>query len=197
MLERRGLRLDAVKPTEKSMKSIRELFTQFGYRAENPEVYNALTSYGALMLDGTNRKGLFLKGECGIGKSYGVEVLAAIFHLPVFRTEDFISAYKDLDGNLNELRKMVITGMDFFNAPHDIVLDDIGTADTARNYGEIADIVCNVIDWRYHAYLKYGVKTIVTTNLSDSEILQRYGRRVEDRIREVFYVKRVAGKSLR
>lgn len=196
-LLRRAQKLENVKPTKESMAAMAAKLAEYGYTGANPEVYNAICSYGALMLDGTNNKGLFLKGECGIGKSFGVEVIAAIFKLPVFTPDDFAAAYKEMDGNKHELYKEVVTGGDFFHNPHDIVIDEIGTMDKVRNWGETADIMCDIIEMRYRAMLAYGVKTIVTTNLSDKDILERYGRRVEDRLREMFYIKRVQGKSLR
>ena len=196
-LLRRANRPKSVKPTEKSVQQMQADLDKFGYKRVNPEVYNSICSYGALILDGTNYKGLLLKGECGIGKSFGVEILAAIFKIPVFTPTDFGSAYKELEGNKAELEKFVTTGGNFYREPHIMVIDELGTLDTARNYGEITDIMCDVLDMRYRAMIKHGVKTIVTTNLSDRDILERYGTRIEDRMREMFYIKRVTGKSLR
>lgn len=196
-LLRRAKRPDSVKPTAGAMQRMQAALEEYGYRNDNPEVYGAICSYGALMFDGTNHKGLFLKGECGIGKSFGVEVLAAVFRLPVYTPAAFGAAYKELDGNKADLERVVTTGGDFFNEPHDIVIDEIGTLDTARNWGETADIMCDVLDMRYRAMIRHGVKTIVTTNLSDRDIVERYGTRIDDRLREMFYIKRVTGKSLR
>lgn len=196
-LMRRAKRPDAVKPTAAAMKKMQAAMQQYGYRNENPEVYTAIASYGALMFDGTNYKGLLLKGECGIGKSFGVEVLAAVFRMPVYNPAAFGAAYKELNGNKVDLERVVTSGGDFFNEPHDIVIDELGTLDTARNWGESADIMCDVLDMRYRAMIKYGVKTIVTTNLSDVDIAERYGTRIDDRLHEMFYIKRVTGRSLR
>jgi len=196
-LMRRAKRPESVKPTAAAMKKMQQALAQYGYKNTNQEVYNAICSYGALMFDGTNYKGLLLKGECGIGKSFGVECLAAVFRMPVYNPAAFGAAYKELDGNKVDLERVVTSGGDYFHDPHDIVIDELGTMDTARNWGETADIMCDVLDIRYRAMIKYGVKTIVTTNLSDLDIAERYGTRIDDRLAEMFYIKRVTGKSLR
>ena len=197
-LLRRAKRPDSVKPTPDALAKMQGLLADYGYNQEpNHEVYTAICSYGALMLDKTNHRGLLLKGECGIGKSFGVECLAAIFRMPVYTPDNFAAAYKELDGNKEKLGNAVTSGGDFFGEPHDIVIDELGTLDSVRNWGEAADIMCDVLDMRYRAMLRYGVKTIITTNLSDKGMLERYGRRIEDRLREMCYIKRVTGVSLR
>ena len=117
--------------------------------------------------------------------------------MPVFTPEDFAADFKECEGNLHDLEKQIITGGDFFERPQNIVIDEIGSKDTVKCFGEAENIMETVLDMRYRAYLRYGVLTVVTTNLTDKEIRERYGRRIEDRIQEMFYVCRVTGKSLR
>ena len=185
------------RPTPEKLKVMDETLEHLGYRNTNEEVYNVIRSFGALMLAGTAYKGLFLKGECGIGKTFGVECLAHIFRMPVFRPTDFAAILKELDGNSLDLETYVITGGDFYEEPKNIVIDDLGCRDKTKTYGETVDIMSDVLEMRYRAFLKHGVLTIVTTNLSDEEIMRRYGNRIEDRLHEMFYIKRVSGKSLR
>lgn len=196
-LKARAIRNSDPQPSKASLREIAARLAEYGYSKVNQEVYNSICAYGALMLDGRAEKGLFLKGECGIGKTFGVECLAAIFRMPVFVPENFASDFKDCEGNLDTLEKHVLTGCDFFDRPQNIVIDEIGSRDTVKNFGESADIMATVLDMRYRAFLKYGVLTVVTTNLTDREILNRYGLRIEDRIAEMFYVRRVTGVSLR
>lgn len=186
-----------VKPSDSGLEFMDANLSQIGYQAINEEVYSTIRAYGALLRDGTAKKGLFLKGECGIGKSFGVECLAYLFEMPVFKPDDFASMYKELEGNMSELEKTVTTGCDFFERPQSIVIDELGSRDTAKNFGETVDIMSDVIDMRYRAFLRDGVLTIITTNLSDREIVERYGVRIEDRMHEMFFIKRVSGVSLR
>ncbi len=196
-LKLRGKKSSMVKATDQSLAKMAERLAEAGYSTENPKVYAVIQRYGALLLDGTAEKGLFLKGECGIGKTYGCEVLAYLFDIPVFTPEDFAADFKECDGNLHDLEKQVITGGDFFERPHNIMIDEIGSKDTVKCFGEAENIMETVLDIRYRAFLRYGVLTVVTTNLTDREILERYGRRIEDRLQEMFYICRVTGKSLR
>lgn len=185
------------KPSDDALKFMDDQLAQIGYLPYNKEVFDTIRAYGALLHEETAKKGLFLKGQCGIGKSFGVECLAYLFEMPVFKPDDFASMYKELEGNMSELEKAVTTGCDFFERPQSIVIDELGSRDTARNFGETVDIMADVIDMRYRAFIRDGVKTIITTNLSDREILDRYGIRIEDRLHEMFFIKRVSGISLR
>lgn len=185
------------RPTQESLNAMDSMLADIGYNDTNKEVYNAIRGFGALMLDGTAHKGLLLKGEFGIGKSFGVECLAHIFKMPVFTPDSFAAAAKELDGNMIDVEEYVVTGGDYFEKPQNIVIDELGSRDKTRTFGETIDIMADIIDMRYRAFLKHGVITVVTTNLADEEIVSRYGRRIEDRLHEMFYIKRVKGESLR
>ncbi|WP_288615027.1 hypothetical protein [uncultured Victivallis sp.] len=197
LLRRSATRKDAVQPSDAAKTEIARQLEKFGYTDENPAVFRAIVHYGAMMLEGINEKGLFLKGPVGIGKSYGVECLSVCFQIPVMTPLLLASVWKKLDGNLLDLEEFVVNGGDFFHHPHDIVLDELGTKDVSRNYGETAEIMADVLDMRYRAFIRDGVKTIVTTNLSDDEIATRYGLRIDDRMNEMFYFRSVTGRSLR
>lgn len=196
-LRARAVRKEDPQPTKANLRNMAASLLDLGYSKINPEVFGVICSYGALLMDGTAERGLFLKGECGIGKSYGVECLGYLFNFPVLKPEDFAADFKNCNGNLGELEKNVTNGYDFYEKPHTVIIDEIGSQDTVRNFGETSDIMATVLDMRYRAYLKYGVLTIVTTNLTDRDITARYGLRIEDRIAEMFYVRRVTGISLR
>ena len=196
-LKSRGAHLLSVKPTQQALEQMDKTLSEFGYTEYNKDVYHSIRCFGALLIDGTARKGLFLKGECGIGKSFGVEILANVFKMPVFKPDDFASVTKEFDGNMADVEDYVIQGGDFFERPQNIVIDELGSRDTTKTYGEQFDLMSDILDMRYRAFHKYGVLTIVTTNLSDADIRNRYGRRIEDRMQEMFYIKRVSGVSLR
>lgn len=185
------------RPSQENLNAMDAILSGYGYLDTNKEVYNAIRGFGALMMDGTAYKGMLLKGECGIGKSFGVECLARCFRMPVFKPDDFASVAKELDGNMLDIEQYVVTGGDFYEEPHNIVIDELGGRDKTRTYGETLDIMCDVLEMRYRGFVKYGVITVVTTNLSDDEITKRYGKRIEDRLHEMFYIKRVKGNSLR
>lgn len=197
MLQRRGEQSPPEKPSEEALSRMAAKLKQFHYERRNPSVFDAICEYGAMFGSGIASKGMFLKGGVGIGKTFGVEILAAIYEWPVFTPALLASAYKDFDGNPMDLEKFVLTGNDFWGDPHSIVIDDLGTQDSSRSYGQVADLMCDVLDMRYRAMLRHGVKTIITTNLDDTELVRRYGIRTNDRLNEMFYFYSVKGSSLR
>lgn len=196
-LKKRVDRKPAPKPTAESKQQMEQMLAEIGYKNINPEVFSAIVGYGAIMLDNTAQKGLILSGGVGIGKTLGVQILAAHFKMPVFFPKMFASLFKELNGDYGELEEIVVTGGDFFHKPQHIVIDELGQKDTARHFGDITDIMEDVLEIRYRAFHKYGVKTIITTNLDDSGILSRYGIQINDRLNEICYFKAVNGRSLR
>lgn len=197
-LLRRSMKPVEVEPSAGSLRKMHLLMQNSGYISHNRQVYSAIVEHGARMLDGTDYKGLFLKGPVGVGKSFGVEVLAQYFRIPVLRPELIAAQFKEFNGNLRQLEeRLILTAGDFWHEPQDIVIDELGTTDNARHFGESSALMCDVLDMRYRAFLRYGVKTIVTTNLDDAELARRYGVRIDDRLNEMFYFRSVTGESLR
>lgn len=63
-----------------------------------------------------------------------------------------------------------------------IALDDVGVEqDSVRTYGNIINPVVELISHRY----KHRLFTVISTNLKPSEIRQRYGDRIADRMNEM------------
>lgn len=196
-LKRRTHKEATIKPSEESKAKMMEIFAEFGYTPDNANVYNSLVGFGALLFDGTARKGLILSGNVGIGKTLGVQIIANKFRIPVLYPKAFASIYKELNADPMAFEKFVMTANDFHEEPKTIVIDELGQKDTAKHYGEALDIMVDVLEIRYRAFIKYGVKTIITTNLADKDIKERYGAQINDRLNEMCYFKSVEGKSLR
>lgn len=197
-LKQRVNRPAEVPPSKEAVAEMLAVLAEVGYCRDNPQVFKAILEYGAKIIDKSNYKGLFLKGDVGIGKSFGAEILAWKFKMPVIRPDVILSRYKDFNGNLLQLEyNLILSGAGGMGYPCDIVLDELGKNDDARNYGEAVSLMAEVMDMRYRAFIRYGVKTIVTTNLTDTELKQRYGLRIDDRLNEMFYFRSVSGKSLR
>lgn len=196
-IKRRTHREHSLKPTDESKRKMTEIFAEYDYRADNAEVFNAIVGYGALLLDKTARKGMILSGPVGIGKTLGLQILAAKFRIPIFYPKLFASLYKELKGDPLAFEKQIISAGDFYDEPKTIIIDELGQKDTTRIFGEESEIMVDVLEARYRAFLKHGVKTIITTNLTDKDIKDRYGIQINDRLNEMCYFKSVNGKSLR
>lgn len=133
-------------------------------------------------LNDNQGRGLFMFGNCGRGKS-----LLARYVLPAIilkHCRKIVAVYDmfEVNAQLDEVLKKKI-----------ISIDDVGTESESVRFGERRMAFPEIID----SAEKDGKLMIITTNLSQDEIKDRYGSRVLDRI--VSTTKRVAfnGKSLR
>lgn len=142
------------------------------------EPYNEVAEW----LSDNKGLGLFMYGNCGLGKS-----VLARYVLPAII--------------LQELNKVVtVYDMNYLNANIDealakriICLDDVGTEEMSVKYGERRLAFAEIMDMAE----KNNNLVIVTTNLNMDDLRNRYGDRVLDRIKST--TKRVlfTGKSFR
>jgi len=126
--------------------------------------------------------GLFMYGNNGRGKSFlGRYVLPAIlmrYTSKIVRTADVQEMNRDIETLLS--RKV-------------ISIDDIGTEEIVNHYGNKRLAFAEIMD----AVEKHEKLIIISTNLNDEQLTDRYGDRIVDRI--IATTKRVlfTGNSLR
>ena len=181
--------------SEANKQEIRELLSEAGFDCQNESVYNTILTYGAREAAHINSKGLFLTGPAGIGKTLGVSVLATKFGWPVLPVADIVSAF--LERSETEFQDF-ISAADFWGTPRAVVLDDLGTEPLPVNrFGTAYNVMADVLDVRYRLFLRYGVRTIVTSNLGDEDLVKRYGFRMDDRLNQMFDFAAVTGRSRR
>ena len=177
---------------------IADLLRSCGYRDDlNPGLFKLLCSFGASEVEKTTGKGLFIKGDPGIGKSMGLEILAKQFgwvFLDALEIEGFYAKQPNY-----ETWEEFCRGCDFFGTPRTMVIDDLGIEKFPfLLYGTPVNPLRELLEIRYRlSFRRDGVRTVVTTNLTDEEITDRYGYRVRDRIDEMFSTVTVRGKSAR
>lgn len=127
-------------------------------------------------------KGLFLFGTCGQGKSilcrYVLPAILLKYAGKVVSVFDIQDMNRDVDQVLSK---------------HIISLDDIGTEELSIKYGERRMAFAEIMD----AAEKHGKLVIVSTNLNEAELRERYGDRVLDRIKSVTTRVKFVGESLR
>lgn len=131
-----------------------------------------------------NGRGLFLTGEAGCGKTQLMKSLKKMMGL-----DSYSWYYCKEPDDMSLLR-----GPDCDALRRTIMLDDIGAEEIVREYGNTVDIVGDFIQ-RYH-YRGKG-RFIATTNLNSTQINERYGGRILDRILEMCVVLKLNGKSKR
>lgn len=113
-------------------------------------------------------RGLFMFGNCGRGKSLlGRYVLPAII---LSSCERVVNVFDMQELNAN---------LDVALSKHLISLDDVGTEEMSVKYGERRMAFPEIMD----AAEKYGKLVIISTNLDEVELRERYGDRILDRIK--------------
>lgn len=115
-------------------------------------------------------KGLLLVGPVGVGKTeLCMKVIPIIIHLT---KRQFVSRYSATDllipEKYSEVMKRTL-----------LVIDDVGTEAMYNNYGTQHNVFSEVVD----RIEKDGILLLASTNLSDNELLKKYGVRTMDRIR--------------
>ena len=147
------------------------------FREEIPENFSWLQEYETLArwLADNHGLNLLITGFVGLGKSvFAMHILPQLLqtlHLGVNTS----SAYQ-----LNENRKRIMeTGIN--------VIDDLGVEPQMNDYGCRSWVFPQIID---HA-VEHHRLLIVTTNMTENEMLEKYGTRTMDRIRSYFCVVRM------
>lgn len=164
----------------------------FRQTKDNQKVFNVAKQYvGQFKKMYENRQGIIFWGEVGTGKSYTAACIANELldqKIPVVMTS-FVKILQNIQGDQEE-EKVI---MERLNDARLLIIDDLGTE---RNTDYALEKVYNTIDSRY----RVGKPLILTTNMTIREMQEntdiRY-KRIYDRIFEMCYPVRVAGKSWR
>ena len=138
-------------------------------------------------------KWLFMHGLVGTGKSTTADALALMINSAFFKNRrgDFVKVdrirakelVKSTNEDIEELKKTEI-----------LIIDDFGNENHSYNlYGNVRDISTEIIEARYDM----RKLTIFTSNFPFTAILERYGERVYDRMREMAFIVPFINKSYR
>ena len=133
-------------------------------------------------LNDNQGRGLFLYGNCGRGKTVLARYVIPAILLKCDRKVVNCFDAQEMNTSLDEVLKKKI-----------LCIDDIGTEEVSVNYGNKRLAFLEVVD----AAEKNGKLLIITSNLNQEQLVQKYGDRTMDRI--ISTTKRVLfkGKSLR
>lgn len=139
---------------------------------------------------GDVRKGLMIRGNVGTGKSLIVQALCEIIRAYEILVPCLLHATE-----LSDLyTRDDIDGIDRAKKRSYTIIDDVGVeAVETKSYGNIKEPFNDVFDYRY----RNNKRTIITTNLTPSEIENTYGTRIIDRFRECMNDLVLDGESFR
>ncbi len=165
---------------------------------QNREVIMTLMSYfGGLRNQYTEnlsfQKGILLYGNVGTGKTTLMDMVRESVHAP-FRMVPALQIVNDYQkkNGLDLLEEYCRLGYNpssgrYFGNQHiGLCIDDIGTENEGKNFGNQKNVVGEIIMTRYQQLR--GPFTHLTTNCTVEEIKAYYGIRVFDRMREMFNI---------
>lgn len=136
-------------------------------------VFHNLTDYAPIWkyFRCNNRKGLFLYGGCGCGKTF----LAKYVYRQLLYNKGIAPTVIDAIDMADHLSELSDTGRHYY------ILDDIGTERPKQEYGNTIDAFVDLV---YKAEER-GVLLIITTNYDAEQFIERYGQRVYSRIKQL------------
>jgi len=139
------------------------------------------------------RKGILLTGSIGCGKTSLMSLVKYFFQpgkqYQIKSTRD-ISFEFEKDGYkvINRYSKNP-PNLSYINpVPNIFCFDDLGIEQTQKYFGNECNVMAEILLSRYDLFISKGIPTHLTTNLSASEIVEKYGNRVRSRMREMFNV---------
>ncbi len=78
----------------------------------------------------------------------------------------------------------------------DLMLDDLGAEDASKRFGNTLPMI-DLLYRRYDIWRAIGGRVWLTSNLTGAQLMEKYGERVVDRIREMCEIVPATGGSLR
>ncbi|CAM1340200.1 P-loop NTPase family protein [Tenacibaculum aestuarii] len=145
------------------------------YFSNNPRFEN---EYG-----GELRKGLFVYGTCGTGKSSIFDVIQIIskkYKLPYLWFKN-ISVHNVIT-NYNTEGEYVVEKY----TKGRVHFDDLGAEKLANSWGIKEQLMIRIFEMRYNDFKNNGIKTFITSNLTVEDIEIKYGDRIYSRFFEMF-----------
>jgi DNA replication protein DnaC len=133
-------------------------------------------------------KGIMLTGPVGCGKTTLMNLMR--YFLPAHhrytikpcREIAIEFAKEGYEALIRHTRKSFNT---YTNLPFTTCFDDLGLEPPVQHYGNSSNTMSEILLSRYDHFMLNSMLTHITTNLSATEIEERYGLRVRSRLREM------------
>ena len=157
-------------------------FRKFESNDEFIKQFNQISHY---LTDGSNKYGMIFSGLCGNGKTSWAKAIQSLvaamniknpygtsfYGMPLLNAKDLVMRSK---GEYSDWRNFIHTPL--------LIVDDLGVEPREiMDYGNVFTPIIDLITVRYDEQLY----TIFTTNLTPTQIEEKYGKRVVDRLNEM------------
>lgn len=163
------------------------------------DIYQSLCFYftGDLRMEDyglSGRKGLMMYGNVGSGKTVMMDLFARnnVQSYKLVSCEQIEAEYrrgKGTDATLEKYSQMLYNeykqayyGQSYLG----YCFDDFGSEKTSVNYGDVRELMYNILTARYNSVPCKGPRTHLTSNLTLEMIAQRYNERLIDRLKQMF-----------
>lgn len=127
-------------------------------------------------------RGLLITGGCGLGKTLIAKHILPLLLQDSCKKIVSIFSAQELNTKIDEILKL-----------HIICIDDVGTEELAKTFGNVRCAFSELCD----AAEQKGKLLIITTNLTANELEAKYGERTIDRLKAITKFVPFTGKSLR
>lgn len=169
------------------------------------EIYRQVYDIFVKGCNGENKgKGILVIGPIGVGKSAMMKILQRLFKDTVRKFRWVKSS--DLRDMIEEYTLPEIKEMYGKKCLYDLYIDDIGLAGSQKNYGNVVNVISEIIMDRYELFVESGYRTHFSSNLideikdninNDATLETVFGARVVDRMKEMCEMIIWEGDSLR
>ena len=168
------------------------------YRDDEPTQQHIASVAKWLVGENSRKPGLFLYGGVGNGKTTMTEAMRTLIGLLYgneYRYEDRKGVVSVSALELAQIAKDEDGGrMKHLKETELLHIDDVGTEPASvKVWGNEVSPLVEILYSRYDRMLY----TVITSNLTDEDILPRYGDRIADRFREMFDFLSIENKSYR
>ncbi len=133
------------------------------------------------------KKGILLNGPIGCGKTTLMTLVSCFF--PPERQYQVRSAREISFEYEKEGYKTITKYGKIHPGKSNITIfcfDDIGIEQPQKYFGNECNVLAEILLSRYELFVSKGIPTHMTTNLSASELEEKYGNRIRSRMREMF-----------
>ncbi|MFC2110769.1 hypothetical protein ACFLSU_09395, partial [Bacteroidota bacterium] len=179
---------------DKNRKVVLELLSYFS----KSELFG---SQGIIKNEPSLDKGILLFGPCGVGKSDLFEIFKRIgrflakygymqLYFIDYTAKEIVKNKEDLSKNKSE-RSPNLKPLNLNSGT--IYIDDVGTE--PKFFGQ--EVIGDLFQERYMKSKRKPQRTLITSNMNPSELSEKYGIQVEDRIPEMFNIIKWEGDSRR